>query len=102
MSAKKEENRYPRTEVRWPVTIRSSLGQADGVTRNISFGGACVQFTEPPPRDEIFWMAIKPPDYSPLEVSAEVVWINMHWTGIRFIEISEKDQRFLCRLVFDP
>ena len=102
MPAKKEKNRYPRTEVRWPVTISSSRGHEDGVTGNISFGGVYVQLAEPPPRDEIFRMAIKPPERSPLEVTAEVAWIDMQGIGIRFIEISEENQRFLCRLVFDP
>lgn len=102
MPSEKEENRYPRVEVKWPVTICSTRGHEVGVTKNISFGGVYIECPEVPARDEIFWMAIKPPERSPLEVTVEVVWIDTQGIGVRFIDISEKDQRFLYRLVFDP
>ena len=68
----------------------------------LSFGGVYVQCSKPPPRDEIFWIAIKPPERLPLEVTSEVAWIDTHGVGIRFIEISEENQRFLYRFLFDP
>ena len=101
MPDEKGQSRYLRTEVTWSVTMRSSQGEEHGATRNISFGGAYVQCSKSPPRDEIFWMEIKQPERLPLELTFEVAWIDTRGVGIRFLEISEENQRFLYRLLFD-
>ena len=41
-----EKRLHPRIPVNWPVVILTSKGAIKGETRNISVGGACIEYSE--------------------------------------------------------
>ena len=75
MSSFRERRRYPRAIIEWPVGIKTARGTVEGVTLNISGGGATIRCQNPPLLYEVFEMTIKIPEQSqPLVVDAQVVW----------------------------
>ena len=93
-----EQRQHPRAEIRWPVTIRPSLGTIEGETLNVSSMGAFINCCEPLKFNEVFILDIDVPALDhPLKAIAEVVWSNRdgnkneitpYGMGIRFIRIS--------------
>ena len=72
---------YPRSKVRWPVTMTTSVGTIEGETIDVSTLGAYIQCQEPLNPSENFLLSVKLPAGSPLHVFAEVVWLNS--TGLK-------------------
>ena len=72
---------YPRSKVRWPVTMTTSVGTIEGETIDVSTLGAYIQCQEPLNPSENFLLSVKLPAGSPLHVFAEVVWPNS--TGLK-------------------
>ena len=72
---------YPRSKVRWPVTMTTSVGTIEGETIDVSTLGAYIQCQEPLNPSENFLLSVKLPAGSPLHVFAEVVWSNS--TGLK-------------------
>ena len=100
-----ERRQYPRAEIRWPVTLKTTVA---GVTRaqlgNLSAGGAYIHCERTPNPGELIDLTIEPPDRPSLEISAEVVWTEKAFPpgmGVRFLEISENDCQFLYNVVLD-
>ena len=56
-----EQRQHPRAEIRWPVTIRPSLGTIKGETLNISSMGAFIKCCEPLKFNEVFILDIDVP-----------------------------------------
>lgn len=104
-----EQRQHPRAEIRWPVTIRPSLGTIKGETLNVSSMGAFIKCCEPLKFNEVFILDIDVPVLDhPLKAIAEVVWSNRggnkneitpYGMGIRFIRISSEDRRFIVKEV---
>ncbi len=104
-----EQRQHPRAEIRWPVTIRPSLGTIKGETLNISSMGAFIKCCEPLKFNEVFILDIDVPVLDhPLKAIAEVVWSNRggnkneitaYGMGMRFITISSADRRFIIKEV---
>lgn len=104
-----EQRQHPRAEIRWPVTIRPSLGTIEGETLNVSSMGAFINCCEPLKFNEVFILDIDVPALDhPLKAIAEVVWSNRdgnkneitpYGMGIRFIRISSADRRFIVKEV---
>ena len=104
-----EQRQHPRAEIRWPVTIRPSLGTIKGETLNVSSMGAFIKCCEPLNSNEVFILDIDVPVLDhPLKAIAEVVWSNrggnkneitQYGMGIRFIRISSADQKFIVKEV---
>ena len=100
-----ERRKYPRAEIRWPVTLKTTV---EGVMRaqlgNLSAGGAyihCERISNP---GELIDVTIEPPYRPPFDISAEVVWtgkVAPPGMGVRFLEISENDYQFLYNVVLD-
>ena len=67
---------YPRSKVRWPVTMTTSVGTIEGETIDVSTLGAYIQCQEPLNLSENFLLSVRLPASLPLHVFAEVVWSN--------------------------
>lgn len=104
-----EQRQHPRAAIRWPVTLRPSLGTIEGETLNVSSMGAFIECCEPLKSNEVFILDIDVPALDhPLKAIAEVVWSNRdgnkneitpYGMGIRFIRISSADRRFIVKEV---
>ena len=72
----RDKRLYPRSKVRWPVTMTTSVGTIKGETIDVSSLGAYIQCQEPLNPSENFVLSVRLPVGSPLRVFAEVVWSN--------------------------
>jgi len=102
-----EQRIAPRAKIQWPVIVQKSTGVIEGVTLNISSTGVFIGCRRPLRLNEVFDMVITTPDQD-IGAKAEVVWSNKygpddHITprgmGVRFLDISEEDKRFISRAV---
>ena len=93
-----------RLSVRWPVTIKTESGEADGETRNITGEGMFLYCSERLREGVVYPMTIKLPE-KPLEMTGKVTWSNLDnctslnfnpAMGFYFMRIDEdKDQQSL-------
>lgn len=97
-----------RAKVKWPVTMDTDEGSADGVVLNINKNGAFIRCHKPLRLTETCRLSIKSPDHPIQDVAAEVVWTNIHGPdddlsprgmGVRFTQMAEEEERFLRKLV---
>jgi len=102
-----EQRIAPRAKIQWPVIVQKSTGVIEGVTLNISSTGVFIGCRRPLRLNEVFDMVITTPDQD-IGAKAEVVWSNKygpddHITprgmGVRFLDISEENQRFISKAV---
>ena len=99
--------KYPRAGVKWYVLAQSADREVDGVTKEISPRQAYIRCNKPFRLNEIVDVAITAPDRK-LEFQAEVVWSNIYGyddditprgMGVRFLEISEEDKKYISDLI---
>ena len=104
---KDEQRIAPRAKIQWPVIVQKSTGVIEGVTLNISSTGVFIGCRRPLRLNEVFDMVITAPDQD-IGVKAEVVWSNKYGPddditprgmGVRFLDISEENQRFIAKAV---
>ncbi|MGD8531463.1 MAG: PilZ domain-containing protein [Syntrophobacterales bacterium] len=102
-----EQRIAPRAKIKWPVIVQKSTGVIEGVTLNISSTGVFIGCRRPLRLNEVFDMVITTPEQD-IGAKAEVVWSNKygpddHITprgmGVRFLDISEENQRFISKAV---
>ena len=102
-----EKRAHPRATLQWPVSVMVGEPVMEGVTKDISAGGAYVCCATPLALNEVFEMNINAPDKS-LHVKAEVIWtnvsefddkINPQGMGVRFLDISDEDRLFISGAV---
>jgi hypothetical protein len=83
-------------------------GTVDGVIININKNGAFIRCQRPLRLSETCKLSIDSPDHPIQDISAEVVWTNIHGPddeltprgmGVRFEEINEEERKFLRKLV---
>ena len=95
--------KYPKAEVKLYVSAHSADRYVDGVTKEISLRQAYIRCKKPFRLNEIVDVVIDAPERY-LEFKAEVVWSNIYGyddditprgMGIRFLKISEEDQKFI-------
>jgi K+-transporting ATPase c subunit len=100
---------HPRANLRWPVSVQLSGAVTEGVTKDISEGGAYVCCTNPLGPEEVLDMVINAPS-KPLNVKAEVVWSSMsglddeitpRGMGVRFLDIASEDRRIIAEAVVE-
>lgn len=104
-----ERRRYPRVQTEWLLSINRDQGEVQGITLNVSAGGATVRFQDPPLVHEVFEITIKIPEVDRLVVAeAQVVWstaditdneLTLPIVGISFTNISEQDRRLISTAV---
>jgi c-di-GMP-binding flagellar brake protein YcgR len=97
----------PRAHLRWSVSLEFDGTVTEGVTKDISEGGAYVCCATPLAPKEEFSMVIHAPAKK-LHVRAEVVWTNTYGfdeeitprgMGVRFTNITGEDRRIIARAV---
>ena len=99
-----EKRKFPRREVRWPVTIMTKTGTVEGEARNISVEGVFILFshsTESLSPPKIYRLLMKP-DGEQIEVMGSLVWSSrdIHLgMGLCFVGFSERDQRRLRKAI---
>ncbi len=105
MVGETNERKYPRANIRWPVTLKTAA--ADNITAqsgNLSAGGAYIHCDRTSNPGEVFDLTIEPPYRPSLQITAEVIWTRSaspEGMGVRFLEISENDCHFLNNIVLD-
>ena len=102
MAMNAERRHHARAEIRWPVTIRTAQEVIEANLRNLGAGGAYIHCDQTPEVGESVTLTITPPDSSPIEITAEVVWAGKVLAlgmGVRFIEISDQDRQFIFETV---
>jgi c-di-GMP-binding flagellar brake protein YcgR len=104
---KDEQRVAPRAKINWPVMVQKSTGVIEGVTLNISSTGVFIGCRRPLKLNEVFDMVITAPGQD-IGAQAEVVWSNKYGPddsitprgmGVRFLNISEENQRFIANAV---
>jgi hypothetical protein len=103
-----EEHRvHPRASLKWSVSLEIEGKITEGVTKNISEGGAYVCCATPLGPKAEFFMVINAPDKQ-LNVKAEVVWANTYslndeitpmGMGVRFMDITGEDRGIIAKAV---
>jgi hypothetical protein len=95
-----ERRHYPRAEIEWPAKIRQDGFFVDGLTKNLSHGGALVSCSYYMYPGEKVRVAVMLVDRLPLVVDAEVVrctilgpdyLCGLFETAVRFISVSAED-----------
>ena len=105
----KDHRAHPRANLRWPVSVQLSGAVTEGVTKDISEGGAYVCCANPLGPNEVLDMVINAPDKL-LNVKAEVVWSSMsgldlddeitpRGMGVRFLNIGSEERRIIAKAV---
>jgi Tfp pilus assembly protein PilZ len=98
---------HPRANLKWTVSLELEGKLTEGVTKDISEGGAYVCCPSPLGPKEEFSMVINAPEKQ-LNVTAEVVWANAYGAdeeitptgmGVRFMNITNEDRRIIARAV---
>ena len=100
---------HPRANLRWTVSVQLGGAVTEGVTKDISEGGAYVCCANPLGPKEVLDMVINAPDKQ-LNVKAEVVWSSMsglddaitpRGMGVRFLYIDSEDRRIIAEAVVE-
>ena len=99
-----EKRKFPRTEVRWPVTIMTETGAVEGEARNISVEGAFILFTHStenlaPPNS---YRLLMKPDGEEIEVMGSLVWSSRDahlGKSFCFVGFNERDRRRSCKAI---
>jgi c-di-GMP-binding flagellar brake protein YcgR len=98
---------HPRANLKWTVSLELDGKLTEGVTKDISEGGAYVCCPSPLGPKEKFSMVINAPEKQ-LNVTVEVVWANTYGVdeeitpkgmGVRFMNITGEDRRIIARAV---
>ena len=105
-----EKREDSRVKVKWPVTIETDEGPLNGELINVSLGGAFICCRELSRSKETFRLTINPPNHQAISATVSVTWSNLNvpesevvnrGIGIRFLEISEEDRRFISEVIAD-
>ena len=76
-----EKRRHPRVHVRWTAIVETRRGPIEAKTRNISLGGAFIEYPERAELEDNFAIIFKPSEERTFSVVGEKVWcgnINKH------------------------
>jgi uncharacterized protein (TIGR02266 family) len=106
MAAKREKDRRPRADLKWPVVVETAEGAMDGVMENASSTGlfiACASPLRPKARCEL---TIEVPVAGQrFRATAEVIWSRAGrpslptGMGVRFVRISGADRKTISDAV---
>ena len=97
-----ERRKHTRGDIRWPVTVLADHGNIEGETINISVDGLSVRCDEPLMINEVFRIAILPPDGQAIGVSGKGIWSDLYGIdpndtavglGLCFVRISDEDRK---------
>jgi Tfp pilus assembly protein PilZ len=104
MSEQSERREYPRTEVKWSVTLITPEAQIAGEIENFTPKGLFVSCAEVPPSEGVLRLVIKIPGRPTMNVAGKVIWTTIIdntesgarlGVGLQLTEISESDLQVL-------
>ena len=102
-----EKRLHPRIPVNWPAVVVTANGSIEGEVRNISVGGAFIQYSEEGDLNGDLQIVLKPSEQRSIPVTGRKVWsgnfnfdgkIVYSGVGIQFTDISPEDQEFITSL----
>jgi hypothetical protein len=64
-----EKRKHPRVEVKWPITMMTTDGDANGIVENISSGGAYIRTRKLLSNNDLIVMGV-------LGLKRELLWIG--------------------------
>jgi len=97
-----------RAQVKWPVTMNTDEGSADGVITNINNHGAFIRCRKPLRLTATCKLTIESSERQIEDVPAEVVWTNIYGPdddltprgmGVRFTGLPEEQQKLLRNMI---
>jgi hypothetical protein len=104
-----EKRQYVRSQVGYPVLVKSSQGLMVGQVKDISLGGAFICCQGPLEPGEVLKMTIMvSPMSPPLNAKGKVIRSNVycfddetvcHGMSVSFTKISDDDRRFISSLI---
>lgn len=104
-----EKRKHPRVEVKWPVTMMTTDGDANGIVENISSSGAYIRTRKLLSNNDLIVMGVLGLKRELLWIGAEVVRTDIATTskpeqaaagiGVRFTTVSAEDYQFLKNVV---
>ena len=107
MSPGVEKRLHPRIPVNWPVVILTPKGAIKGETRNISVGGAFIQYSEEADLNGELQIVFENSEQRSISVTGRKAWSGnfnidgksvFSAVGVRFTEISFEDREFISSL----
>ena len=102
-----EKRLHPRIPVNWPVVILTPKGAIKGETRNISVGGACIEYSEEADLNGELHIVFEYSEQRTVSVTSRKVWSgNFNFdgkevysgVGIQFTDISPEDGEYITSL----
>jgi hypothetical protein len=102
-----EKRLHPRIPVSWPVVILTPEGAISGEARNISVGGACIQYSEEGDLSGDLQIVLKPSEQRSMSVTGRKAWAGnfnidgkevYSGVGIQFTDISPEDGEYITSL----
>ena len=102
-----EKRLHPRIPVNWPVVILTPKGAIKGETRNISIGGACIEYSEEADLNGELKIVFEYSKQRSMSVTGRKTWAGnfnidgksvFSGVGFRFIEISREDRELISSL----
>jgi len=102
-----ERRLHPTLLVNWPATLHNVQGSIEGETRNISVGGAFIQYSEEADLNGELQIVFENSEQRSISVTAREAWSGnfnidgksvFSAVGVRFTEISFEDREFISSL----
>jgi len=107
MSHGVDKRLHPRILVNWPVVILTPEGAINGETRNISVGGACIEYSEEADLNGELHIVFEHSEQRSMSVTGRRAWAGnfnidgksvFSGVGVRFTEISREDRELISSL----
>ena len=108
MDTAQERRGTQRVQVDWPVTLFNNDVTIEGESRNISEKGLYIYCDKPLPLNQVFRIAIQPPQHQAIGFTGKVIWSDLYGmdndksvfgVGLCLVEISEDEQDLLRELI---
>ena len=102
-----EKRLHPRIPVNWPAVVVTANGSIEGEVRNISVGGAFIQYSEEGDLNGDLQIVLKPSEQRSIPVTGRKVWsgnfsfdgkIVYSEVGVQFTDISPEDGEYIASL----
>ena len=102
-----EKRLHPRIPVNWPAVVVTANGSIEGEVRDISVGGAFIQYSEEGDLNGDLQIVLKPSEQRSIPVTGRKVWsgnfnfdrkIVYSEVGVQFTDISPEDGEYIASL----
>ena len=106
MAPRREKDRRPRADLKWPVVVETADGSMDGVMENASSTGLFIACASPLRPKALCELTIEVPvGGQRFRATAEVIWSRVGrpsvptGMGVRFVKISGTDRKTISDAV---